>query len=247
MEDYNSVILFNRLSKMSSMIKSLLSTISMRTFLQKYHEARDRKEGRVLCVGLDPTVGGVKGAGYDFNERDPVDVSATYKKFMKDIIEKTADFATAYKPNTQFVYPVSFSDLADVVREIHNAGAVAILDHKIADIGKTNDEGMYWISSQGFDGMTYCPFPGNIKQATDQAHENGLGLIMLDLMSNPEASVIMKRLMDAGDGDMRLGFEILASKAGKYGTDGAVVGATGHVSADDLRTVRRYMGMIVCF
>jgi len=59
------------------------------------------------------------------------------------------------------------------------------LDHKLGDIGSTNESALFWISDMGFDAFTFSPFAGNIETTVDTAHKRDLGVIVLTLMSNP--------------------------------------------------------------
>ena len=68
---------------------------------------------------------------------------------------------------------------------------LAILDHKLNDIGSTNNSAMYWIKEMGFDAFTFSPFAGNTKETVETAHMKDLGVIVLTLMSNPKAKGLM--------------------------------------------------------
>ena len=57
-------------------------------------------------------------------------------------------------------------------------------------------------------------------------------------MSNPEAETFMK---NATIGRTPVYLRI-ATDVGRYGADGCVVGATGHVTEKDLRSIRRRAG-----
>lgn len=117
---------------------------------------------------------------------------------------------------------------------------VAIDDSKLADIGNTNDSGLYHAEQEGYDAVTYAPFPGNIKEATQQAHARGLGLIALVLMSNPEYEVMKTATVNG----MHL-YEHIATEVAKHDVDAMVIGApsvTNHVKDSEVRRVRELAG-----
>lgn len=224
----------------------------MSAFLEKYRSVRD-EQNSILSIGLDPVAEELQKLGYTFDLSDYDAVAENYLQFLLYIVESTKGLASAYKPNTQFVRPLNIKQMRILTDKIHSVGSVAILDHKLSDIGKTNKEGIHWIKEQGFDAFTYSPWPGNLSEATNQSHEMGLGIIVLDLMSNPEAEIFMKRKMRT-DGlkldNLRLsynelellGYEIVALKVNEAGADGVVVGATGHVTPEDIRQIRKLIG-----
>ena len=76
--------------------------------------------------------------------------------------------------------------MKSLIDAIHSYQMIAIDDSKLADIGETNDAGLYHASIEGYDFVTYAPFPANVAQASKQAIDRGIGLITLVLMSNPE-------------------------------------------------------------
>jgi orotidine-5'-phosphate decarboxylase len=121
---------------------------------------------------------------------------------------------------------------------IHEQGLVSVLDQKIGDIGSTNDSGFYWMNKMGFDAVTYSPYAGNIEESLNAAHKVGMGLITLTLMSNPDAIYYMKNAVIEG----QKGYEFIARKMKELNGDGMVVGATGHVTTEDLQKIRELAG-----
>lgn len=197
--------------------------------LEKYKKVKTKKNS-ILCIGLDPVV--EKTGGKDILD------------FCLDIIEKTSNYVAAYKPNSQFIlFPLNLKQLKELNEKIHQAGCISILDHKLSDIGSSNESALHWIKKGGFDALTFSPFAGNIEEATEQAHKNNLGLFVLTLMSNPEAIWIEKETMCNG---MPL-YQKIAEKVKSVGVDGLVIGATGHVTEYDIRKVRELSGEDVIF
>lgn len=212
-------------------------------FSDKFQQISDDK-GSIQCVGLDPTIEKLNRLGYKI--KDPVeDAPDAYVNFCIDRIEQTYRHACTYKPNRQFILPLSIKQVRKINSTAHEAGCLSVIDHKLSDIGRTNQEGMFWIKQEGFDALTCSPFPGNIEEAVRMAHETDLGIIMLCLMSNPEAVLFMKgRFVVDVDGRRQevFGYEEIAKRAAQAKADGVVIGATGHITVDDLITINRYLG-----
>jgi orotate phosphoribosyltransferase len=212
-------------------------------FLDKFLQTSSNKNS-ILCVGLDPTIEKLNKLGYKI--KDPIeDAAEAFVSFCIDRIEQTWHHTCSYKPNRQFLIPLSIKQMHRITTEIHHAECISIIDHKLSDIGKTNKEGLFWIKQEGFDAVTCSPFAGNIEETVKMAHELGLGAIMLCLMSNPEAALFMKaKLLIEIEGRMRevYGYEEIARRAARAKADGIVVGATGHVSIEDLAAINRCVG-----
>ncbi|MBU6998680.1 MAG: orotidine 5'-phosphate decarboxylase [Theionarchaea archaeon] len=185
-------------------------------FMREKFMAAMREKKSQLCVGLDPSP---ETGGPD----DLLD-------FCSDIVEKTSDFCFCYKPNTQYVLPMGFSEIKALNDLIHRRGCLSISDHKLSDIGSTNRAALFWLSSMGFDALTYSPFPGNIRETIDVAQRYGLGIITLTLMSNPEADYFMKGVVQGISG-----YEFTANQVAASNGLGAVVGATCEV--EDIKKI----------
>ncbi|MFH1257851.1 MAG: orotidine-5'-phosphate decarboxylase [Candidatus Micrarchaeota archaeon] len=192
------------------------------SFLAKYSEVKKQKKS-TLCIGLDP-------ASIFFKERESIpreyfekgSEADGMKRFCADIINKTAEYACAFKINSQFVIPFSLNDLQEITSLIEKKGCISIFDLKLSDIGSSNESAIYWMKKAGFDAFTFCPFAGNVEETVRQAHEAKLGVIVLTLMSNPSARYFMKESQIEG---MR-GYEFIAKEVEKFSADGVVVGAT---------------------
>lgn len=212
-------------------------------FLEKFLKVTDEKNS-IQCVGLDPTIEKLNRLGYKI--KDPVeDAPDAYVNFCIDRVEQTYHHACTYKPNRQFILPLSIKQVRKINAAVHDASCLSVIDHKLSDIGKTNQEGLFWIKQEGFDALTCSPFAGNIDEAVKMAHELELGIIMLCLMSNPEAILFMKgRFVVDVDGRKQevFGYEEIAKRAAQARADGVVIGATGHITVDDLITINRYLG-----
>jgi len=172
-------------------------------------------------------------------------------EFSLNLIDEVAPYAAAMKPNRQYLIGLPLEDTQTIVKAIHSAGMVAVIDHKATDIRDTNDSTFYWAGQEGFDAITYCPFPGNVEEAGKAAHEHGMGLIVLALMSNPEF-VTMKnaRFANGTTGGSLPGYQFFAQQAAQFG-DAIVVGAPSeknHVTLDEVKLAHQYGGdgMVLC-
>ncbi len=198
----------------------------MSEFLQKYLKAREEKNS-TLCIGLDPAMPGLRKE----NTMPNNDVMG----FCLDIIDKTAPHACAFKANSQYIlFNLSMEQLQELNQKIHGSGAISILDHKLSDIGPSNLAAIHSASNAGFDAITFSPFAGNIKEAVDQCHSNGLGIFVLALMSNPEAKIQKEFTRDG----MSL-YEWIAAEAKE--ADGLVVGLTEN-AATEIQKIREIAG-----
>ncbi|MBU7038493.1 MAG: orotidine 5'-phosphate decarboxylase [Theionarchaea archaeon] len=176
---------------------------------EKFMAAMKKKNSQ-LCVGLDP--------------RPEIGGPDALLDFCITIVEKTSDCCFCYKPNTQYILPLGFSEIKELNDLIHDKGCLSISDHKLSDIGSTNRAALSWLSSMGFDALTYSPFPGNIKETIETAAGYGMGVITLTLMSNPEADYFMKGVVQGVPG-----YEFIAQQVAAFKGLGAVVGATCNV------------------
>ena len=209
------------------------------TFLKKYQKARDEKDS-ILCAGFDPALPvqrkkDIVPEKYIIKENN---IETVFLDFLEDFLEEVKNYCCAIKPNNQFLFHFSLKAYEEMNKLIHNNGLISILDQKIGDIGSTNDAGFYWMNRMGFDATTFSPFAGNIQESITSAHNVGLGLITLTLMSNPEAIYFMKEGVING----KKGYEFIAEQIKLHQGDGMVVGATGHVTGNDVQKIRAITG-----
>jgi len=138
----------------------------------------------LVCVGLDSSL--EKIPSHLQNERYP------QFAFNKAIIDVTADFVCAYKPNSAFYEArgeVGMKELKMTFDYIHNTHPeiVTILDAKRADIGSTNEGYVQYIFDYlGADSVTLHPYLGKeaLKPFLDRKDK---GCIILCRTSNPGA------------------------------------------------------------
>ncbi|MFH1500477.1 MAG: orotidine 5'-phosphate decarboxylase [archaeon] len=220
-------------------------------FQTQWQEAVSKKNS-VLCAGLDPAEFAM-GRG-DKGLPEGVDKG----KWAISYIEAVAPYCAAVKPN--FRYWEADGDvtvLKDIYTMAHELGMVLIDDAKLADIGSTNEAGVFY-SAQRADAVTFVPFPGNMQEAAEQGKKWGIGVIPMCLMSNPEYAAEKNKLVEGGEDSfqrpdlIRLGdrsyvrqYVQLAQSAGFHGLDALVIGAPSaknHIQEREIETVRRYVG-----
>jgi len=187
------------------------------TFRQKL-TARIAATGSNLCVGLD-----IRADAAD---------EAT-KRLIIQIIEETAAFAAAFKPNAAYFEALGWQGvkmLSEVLKEIPSDIPV-VYDVKRGDIGET--QGYYakaCFDQLGVDAVTLNPFMGRdtlepFLKYTDK------GLYLLGVTSNPGAADI--ELQSTGT---RQVFEIVAEMTKASEQAGLVVGLT-NASGDVLAKI----------
>jgi orotidine-5'-phosphate decarboxylase len=200
-----------------------------------------KEKETILCVGLDPALP---------QQRNTHTISEQYFQkatdeearlnFCLDILEKTADFCVAAKPNEQYVRGFTTKQHQMLTDHIRKRGLLSIYDCKLGDIRDTAESAIFYFKKWGYDAITVNPFPGNLEELVKIAHEatSWLGIIVLTLMSNPEAEKLMRNANIGG----RPVFAEIAKDVKKYSADGCVVGATGHVTSGDIKRIRDEAG-----
>ena len=183
----------------------------------------------LLCVGLDPAIPRQRAKNVISTENRV--------SFMEKIIEDVAPYTSVIKMNRQYLIGLTVDQILNLNKKIHENNMLSIVDHKLGDIGSSNDSAIYWFKEENFDAFTFSPFAGNIKEATDMAHKQGLGIIVLTLMSNPQAIIQKQALVEKTPL-----FLHIAEKCKNSRADGIVIGATGHVEEDDINKIRDRVG-----
>jgi orotidine 5'-phosphate decarboxylase subfamily 2 len=207
------------------------------SFFDEYERVRKEKNS-ILCVGIDPALPDQRRTDV-IKKQYPGDADDVILQFTMEIIDAVADHCCAIKLNSQYIlFALGQHKLESINQQIHSWGLLSILDHKLGDIGSTNESALYWIQKCGFDALTFSPFAGNIREATDMAHNRDLGIFVLDLMSNPEAEGFHKKTRF---NETPL-FLRIADDAKSARSDGLVVGATDHVREVDIQKIRKVTG-----
>ena len=209
-------------------------------FREKYLKAVGEKESQ-LCVGLDPALNGQRESQTILvDEADPQALT----DYCVDFIREVSDYAAAVKPNTQYLlFHLGLKELKAINKTVHDGGMVSILDHKLSDIGSSNESAVHWIAKAGFDAVTYSPYPGNISETIKQAGKEGLGVFTLCLMSNPQAAWMQK---ESRYGENQVYLKV-AELAASTGGEGLVVAATGEAGLDEIEALRKITGEEVIY
>jgi orotidine-5'-phosphate decarboxylase len=211
-------------------------------FYEKYQKATKEK-GSFININLDPALPNQRSENvvperYSTNKED----RDILLDFSLDIIEQVSDYCCSIKPNTQY-YLGHMDVLKTITKRTHDEGMLAILDHKLGDIGSTNGAALYWIKELGFDAFTFSPFAGNTQKTVEKAHENDLGVIVLTLMSNPEAEQLMVNTTVNGEPY----FLHTAKTVKDAQADGCVVGLTCFVKDEYIKNIQAAVGDNVVF
>jgi len=163
------------------------------------------------------------------------------------VVEAVADRVAVLKPQSAFFERFGSRGVAVLertVREARAAGALVVMDAKRGDIGSTMaayaESFLHKDAPLFSDALTVSPYLGygSLKPAVELARDNGAGLFVLALTSNPEGAEVQHALRPDG---RSVGATVLAHLAAEnagqrpLGSFGAVVGATlGDLSSYDL-------------
>ena len=187
----------------------------------------------LLCVGLDPDV-----------DRLPASVRkqpASIAKFCVDIVDATAEFACAFKPQIAYFAAAGAEQqlqaVCDHIRTEHPTIPI-ILDAKRGDIGDTAK--MY--AREAFDrygahAVTVNPYMGGDTLAPYQEHE-GKGIVVLCRTSNPGSGEFQSQLIDGEP----LYAHVARRAAQEWSNRGEVALVVGATYPAELAQVRSLVG-----
>lgn len=184
-----------------------------------------QKKSSLLCVGIDAAEPAQRGSS-------SIPAGVSKLDWTLGIVDQVAPHAAAIKINRNYYKDLSRIEMQKLTARIRGHGMLSIDDTKLADIGDTNAAAIYHAKVEGYDALTYAPFPGNAMQAAAEARQQNIGLIMLVLMSNPEF-----KLMKDAQIDGKPFYLFLAEQAAKGDVDGVVIGApspSNHIQAAEL-------------
>jgi orotidine-5'-phosphate decarboxylase len=194
-----------------------------------------------LCVGLDSDPKKMPSCVFDFN--DPV------FEFNKTIIDATAPYCVAYKPNLAFYEAFGLKGMESFVKTVqymkeHYPHHLIIADAKRGDIGNTSQ--MYartFFEEYDVDALTVAPYMGE-DSITPFLQYDGKWVIVLALTSNKGSHDF--QLMEDKNGE-RL-FEKVLKTCQQWGTEENmmfVVGATQGKMFEDIRRVAPHHFLLV--
>ncbi|NYE94343.1 orotidine-5'-phosphate decarboxylase [Psychromicrobium silvestre] len=189
-----------------------------------------------LCVGIDPHPSLLREWGLD---QDVVSL----KRFSFTLLEAVADLVPAIKPQVALFErfgSAGFAVLEELLATAREAGVLTIADAKRGDIGSTMTAyAQAWLdeaSPLAADAVTLSPYLGfeSLRPALDLASEQGRGVFVLALTSNPEGPSVQH--VGAADPEGSVAARIVRSAAeentraaktgGGWGSTGLVIGAT---------------------
>jgi orotidine-5'-phosphate decarboxylase len=205
-----------------------MSTPLLTSFVDKYADAV-KKKNSILCVGLDPAL--------PIQRMRKVIPNDDRLEFMKRIIADVAPFTSVIKMNRQYLIGLTADEIRQLNVLIHQQGMLSIVDHKLADISSSNSSAIFWIKEEGFDAFTLNPYGANIEECTRMAHEKKLGIIVVTLMSNPQA--IIQKLINIYENP----FFLHVAEICKFAkSDGCMIGAGSHIKLTDIAQIKQSIG-----
>ena len=185
-----------------------------------------------LCVGLDTDL--KKIPQHLLTEEDPIFA------FNKAIIDATAPYCVAYKPNLAFYEAfgvkgmVAFEKTVRYLRE-HYPNHLVIADAKRGDIGNTS--AMYartFFEEYDIDALTVAPYMGE-DSVTPFLGYDGKWVVLLALTSNKGSHDFQMTKDDSG---MRL-FERVLTKSQEWGDASNMMYVVGATQGELFKDVRR--------
>lgn len=191
-----------------------------------------RQKRSFLCVGLDTDVNHLPSAF--LGHRDPIFA------FNRAIVEATADYAVAYKPNLAFYEGMgnagwdALGRTVAYIKEYH-PNVLTIADGKRGDVSHTASRYARSIFRElDFDAVTLSPYLGYDSIAPFLEYEDRW-VIILALTSNPSYSDF--QLLPSGAGGDPLFVEVLARARG-WGHEGNMMFVVGAHRMEHVERVR---------
>lgn len=178
-----------------------------------------------LCVGLDTDQNRIKGDVFEFNKR---------------IIDATAPYTVAYKPNIAFYEAMGVDGIRAFAKtcayiKSYYPEILVIVDAKRGDIGNTSE--LYakaFLGSKLFDAVTLAPYVGADTVMPFLKYE-GKWVVILALTSNASAADFELLRLENGK---RL-YEQVLETASQWGSADNTMFVVGATQASELANVRR--------
>lgn len=183
-----------------------------------------------LCVGLDSDI--KKIPQHLRKEKDPI------FEFNKRIIDVTADYCVAYKPNLAFyesLGPAGLESLQKTIEYIPNE-IFTIADAKRGDIGNTS--GLYaraFFETMNFDSITVAPYMGE-DSVTPFLNYANKWVIILALTSNKGSRDFQDLVLESSEKKL---YEEVLGRSQTWGTTENIMYVVGATRAEDLLSVRK--------
>jgi orotidine-5'-phosphate decarboxylase len=202
-------------------------------FLEKLSMA-SRQHNSLLCIGLDP-----EPDRFPAHLRS-MPVAQAVVHFCQAIIDATAPYVCAYKPNLAFfevLGPEGMYVFQEVLRAIP-APVPIIADAKRGDLGNTaRNYAAALFDVYGCDAVTVNPYLGYDSVAPFLVYQQK-GVLLLCRTSNPSAHDFQDLPVQGEKGQVRPLYEVVARRVQSWneaGNCGLVVGAT---YPQELRAIR---------
>lgn len=183
-----------------------------------------------MCVGLDTDI--KKIPRHLLNSKDPV------FEFNRQIIDATARYTVAYKPNLAFYESLGSRGLESLQKtmEYIPKEIFTIADAKRGDIGNTSS--LYaraFFEQMNFDSITVAPYMGedSVKPFLGYA---GKWVILLALTSNMGSRDFQD--LRIGDGSSKL-YEQVLEKSQQWGSTANMMYVVGATKAEKLQEIRQ--------
>lgn len=191
-----------------------------------------QKKRSFLCVGLDTDI--KKIPKHLLKTEDPI------YAFNKEIIDVTAEFTVAYKPNLAFYESQGSKGLISLEKTVAYLKAeypeiFIIADAKRGDIGNTSN--LYaraFFENQDFDAVTVAPYMGEDSVKPFMTYDNKW-VILLALTSN-KGAFDFQFLQDEKSGDKL--FESVLKISQTWGSDENMMYVVGATKAEKLKEIR---------
>jgi len=192
-----------------------------------------KKKKSFLCVGLDTDI--TKIPSFLLKEDDPI------FEFNKRIIDATAQYTIAYKPNIAFYEAHGVSGWKSLEKTINYINLIyedifIIADAKRGDIGNTSK--MYaraYFEQFDCDAVTVAPYMG-ADSVVPFLDFNNRWVILLALTSNESSKDF--QLLNIGNSDQNL-FETVLEKSKDWGTKENLMYVVGATQAEYLKKIRK--------
>jgi orotidine-5'-phosphate decarboxylase len=192
-----------------------------------------RKKKSYLCVGLDTDINQVP--------RFILEKEYAVFEFNKKIVDATAPYAVAFKPNLAFYETlgaagwINLEMTVDYIRKNH-PDVFLIADAKRGDIGNTSK--MYaltFLKNMGFDAVTVAPYMGEDSVAPFLSVEERF-VILLAVTSNKGADDF--QLLPVGDGKQQLWEQVITTSR-NWGTAENMMYVAGATRPEIFRQIRK--------
>ena len=208
------------------------------TFIDKLR-ARWQQANSLVCVGLDPDPAKFPDAFVD-------DEDALFS-FCRDIVDATATYACAFKPQIAYFAAHNGGEAALQRLIAHINGAhpevPVILDAKRGDIGSTAAQyAVEAFERYGADAVTLNPYMGR-DSADPFLQYNDRGCVFLCHTSNPGARDFQELTVPDGSGGGEPLYQRIARTiAGEWNADGNCALVVGATFPEELKVIRGIVG-----